>query len=232
MTNQAQIHSLAVFVVIFAFLILSIVLFIRRNKIIAKYDVGYISSFLFSSYMLAPILAMFFLFISPHTDDSSEVPAIIFLIYPIIGLSVFLFIHRGRSLNYKLGKFFAMIGLGICSGYVLIFKILGIIHFFESSSGMSKNITQYTDPIPNTKTTYDIFRGRVNEYGEIYDYGGKLLARINSNGDIFYPDGRYYAHKDYAGDVYDASGKYLGRIKENGEIQNADWGYTGKLNND
>ena len=231
MSNHVQIQTLSVPIAFVAFLILSIILFIKRNKIIAKYDVGYISSFLFSSYMLTPVFAMFFTLVSPSKAENLEFPVSV-LIYPIIGLSIFLFVYRGNPFSYKLGKFFAMIGLGICSGYVLVFKLLGIIHLFESSSGNSKSVEQFTEPIPNTKTTGDIFRGRVNACGEIYDYGGKLLARINDNGDIFYPNGSYYAHRDYSGDVYDASGKYLGRIKENGEIQNADWTYTGKLNND
>ena len=130
-----------------------------------------------------------------------------------------------------MGKFFAMLGIGICAGYVFVFKMLKIIHLFESDSYSPTYSKQTAEPIPNMQRTNDIFRGRINEYGEIRDYGGTLLARINDDGDIFYPNGVFYAHRDYSGDVYDASGKYLGRIKD-GEIQNANWAYTGKINND
>lgn len=226
MTNYF--HSLFIPILFVSFIILSIISFIKRNKIIAKYDVGYVSSFFFSAYMLMPVFALATMFPTFDALETSELPAGIFFIYPIIGLSIFLFVNRNKPLRFTIGKLFAMIGIGICSGYILLFKFLGIINFLESSPKYER----HSNPIPNTNISNDIFRGRINEYGEIYDYGGKFLGRINDNGDILYPNGEYYAHKDYSGDVYTANGKYLGRIKEDGEIQNAEWVRTGKLNNE
>lgn len=212
-------------IVFIAFIILSIILLIVRKKIIAKYDVGYISSFLFASYMLVPILALMSTIATPANAAKEEIPIALIIIYPIIGLSIFLFANRNTTLKYKIGKFFAMLAIGICGGYIFIFKILGFAAF------SSKTSAKTYQPIPNIQGQGNDFRVRINEYGEIYDYGGNMLGRINENNDIFYPNGNFYAHMDYAGDICDSSGKYLGRIK-NGEIQNSNWEYIGRINKD
>ena len=224
-----NIRALSVPIFFIAYLVLSIVLFVKREKLLNKYDIGYISSFFFASYMLAPVFFIIAAIADPAFIEESDVPVGIYAIYPIIGLVIFFVINREYTLEYKIGKLFAMIGIGICAGYVLIFNIFKFSLFSDSSSSTIRSQTK--TPIPNMTTTNDIFRGRINEYGEIYDYGGKLLARINEHGDIYYPNGTYFAHIDSAGDIYDSAGNYLGRIR-NGEIQNANWSTVGKINND
>jgi len=197
--------------------------------------VGYISSFFFAAYMLTPIAPLLMALASPESLANSEVPVFVFLIYPIIGLCIFLWVYRGETGAYKVGKFFAMIGIGICAGYILVFKMLKAIHFFESghteSVSMGNSPVTESSPARKAQNLYDAngkYRGRINEYGEKYDENGKYQGRINEYGEIYNLDGKYTGRINEYGEKYDANGKYRGRINEYGENYNENGKYTGR----
>lgn len=228
-----KIFAYSIPVLLIIVLVLSIILFVNRKKIIAKYNVGYISSFFFAAYMLTPLT----LGVPALLSNSEEAvfSLIMALVYPLIGLIVFMIIYRKQSLQYRLGKFFAMLGIGVCSAFIVVFKMLSFFHHSESDSTISTN----TDNSSSTETSqtkkaqnlYDAngkYRGRINEYGERYDENGKYQGRINEYGEIYNADGKYTGRINEYGEKYDANGKYRGRINEHGENYNENGKYTGR----
>ena len=221
-----------VFLIIF---VLSIILFVNRKKIVAKYDVGYISSFFFAAYMLTPftlgIPALF------SNSDEKTFSLIMSLVYPIVGVIVFMLIYRKKPLQYKLGKFFAMIGLGLCSAWIVVFKMLTFFHRYESardgvpmmSSGSNVNVSVFS----KGKSFYDadgIYRGHMNEAGELYDENSRYQGHINEQGEFYDADGKYASRINECGEIYGSNGEYHGRVNEQGEHYNADGKYIGHSN--
>lgn len=200
-------------VILIASIILSIVLFIKRNKIIAKYNVGYVSSFLFTSCILSPILMGFAALI----DNSEEAifSVLLSLIYPIIGLIVFMIAYRGKDFKYKRGKFFAMLGIGICAGYIVVFKMLSFFHHYESStntSGSGCNINgRITSQSGQTTGNYYGNSGRItNQSGQTTGYYDKETGRVtNASGQTT----GYYDKE--TGRVTNASGSTVGYVNRN-----------------
>ena len=228
-----KIFAYSIPVILIVVLVLSIILFVNRKKIIAKYDVGYISSFFFAAYMLTPLTLGVPALLS--NSEEAEVSPIISLVYPIIGLIIFLIVYRKHSLQYKFGKFFAMLGIGICSAFIVVFKMLSFFHRFEdgspesTSAGNSSN--SEASQVKKAKSLYDAngkYRGRINEYGEKYDENGKYQGRINEYGEIYNADGKYTGRINEYGEKYDSNGKYRGKINEYGENYDENGKYTGR----
>lgn len=225
-------YSIPVLLIII--LVLSIILFVKRKKIIAKYNVGYISSFFFTAYMLTPLTLGIPALLG--NGEEATFSLIMSLIYPLIGLIIFMIIYRKQPLQYKLGKFFAMLGIGICSAFILVFKMFSFFHHFESDSTISSNSSNLssTDTLGNIKKARNLYdangkyRGNINEYGEKYDENGKFQGHINEYGEVYNAYGKYQGRINEYGEKYDESGKYRGRINEYGENYNEDGKYTGR----
>ena len=220
-------------VLLIIILILSIILFVNRKKIIAKYDVGYISSFFFAAYMLSPLTLGIPALLS--SGDEAVFSLIISVIYPLIGLVIFMIIYRKQPLQYKLGKFFAMLGIGICSGFIVVFKMLSFFHHFESDSTTSKNVgNSLNTGNLQAKTSQKLYddngkcRGYINEYGKKFDENGKYQGQINEYGKIYNANGKYIGRIDEYGKKYDEDGKYRGYITKDGKNYNENGKYTGR----
>lgn len=221
-------------VILIATFVLSIVLFVKRNKIIAKYNVGYISSFFFASYMICPIImGVAALLVN---NDEAKFGALMSLIYPIIGMIIFMVVYRGKSFKYKCGKFFAMLGIGICAGYIVVFKMLSFFHHYESSSGSSytsastsNTSARVTNRVGQTAHYYDGNSGRItNQTGQTagYYYGdsGRITNQTGQTTGYYYGDsGRItnqsgqttgYYDKE-TGRVTDATGSTVGYVDRN-----------------
>lgn len=224
------VYSMPVLLIIL--FVLSIILFVNRKKIIAKYNVGYISSLIFTACMLMPLA---YILDSLSNGENTVSALIISLVYPLIGLIVFMIIYRKQPLRYRLGKFFAMLGIGICSAFIFVFKMLSFFHHFESSSPVSTS----TGNLSSSETTqrkkaqklYDPdgkYKGYINEYGEKYDENGKHQGYIDEYGRTYNHDGKYTGRIDEHGNKYDQDGKYCGRVDKDGKNYNKDGKYIGR----
>ena len=233
-------------VILIATFVLSIILFVKRKKIIEKYDVGYISSFLFTSYMLCPLI-MGIAALMENNDISAlmanndeanlaKFVALGSLIYPIIGMIIFMVVYRGKSFKYKCGKFFAMLGIGICAGYIVVFKMLSFFHHYESissssytSSSTSNTSVRVTNRVGQTANYYDGNSGRItNQTGQTAGYydgdSGRITNQSGQTTGYYYGDsGRItnqigqttgYYDKE-TGRVTDASGSTVGYVDRN-----------------
>lgn len=214
-------------------LVLSIILFVNRKKIIAKYNVGYISSFFFAAYMLTPLTLGIPALL--RSSEEAVFSLIMSLVYPLIGIIIFMIIYRKKPFQYRLGKFFAMLGIGICSAFIIIFKMLSFFHHFKSDSHVSTSVGDLSSvEMLQAKEPQDLYdnngkyRGRINEYGERYDENGKYQGRINEYGEIYNADGKYSGRINEYGEKYDSNGKYRGRINEHGENYDENGKYTGR----
>lgn len=176
-------------VILITTFVVSIVLFVKRNKIMAKYNIGYISSFFFASYMICPIImGVAALLVN---NDEVKFGALVSLIYPIIGIIIFMIVYRGKSFKYKCGKFFAMLGIGICAGYIVVFKMLSFFHQHESNtdssytSGSTSNTNgRITNQTGQTTGYYYGDSGRItNQSGQTTGYYDKKTGRVtDANG--------------------------------------------------
>lgn len=197
-------------VILIATFVLSIVLFVKRKKIIEKYDVGYISSFLFTSYMLCPLIMgiaalmenndISALMVNNDEANLAKFVALGSLIYPIIGMIIFMVVYRGKSFKYKCGKFFAMLGIGICAGYIIVFKMLSFFHKYESSPSST-----YT-PGSTSNTNGRITNQSGQTTGYYYGDSGRIT---NQSGQTT----GYYDKE--TGRVTDASGSTVGYVDRN-----------------
>lgn len=219
-------------VLLIVLLVLSIILFVNRKKIIAKYNVDYISSLIFTACMLMPLACILDLL---GNGENTVLALIISLVYPLTALIVFMIIYRKQPLQYRFGKFFAMLGIGICSAFILVFKMLSFFHHFESSSPVSTGTrTSSSTETPQRKKAQKLYdpdgkyRGYINEYGTKYDENGKRQGYIDEHGRTYNPDGKYTGRIDEYGNKYDGDGKYCGRVDEDGRNYNKDGKYIGR----
>jgi YD repeat-containing protein len=213
-------------VLLIGYLILSFVLFKNRNKIKEKYQVHYISSFFFAAYMLTPFTIAIPALLSANNEEIIF-PVLMSFIYPIIGLIIFLIVYRKKPMNYKIGKFFGMLGLGICAALIVVFKMLQGIHHYENGRG--EKIENYTET-PTTKTRcttgyhYNEVGeniGHTDENGNHYDAFGKLAGHTDENGNHYDAFGKLAGHTDENGNHYNAFGKLVGHTDENGNHYDA-----------
>ncbi len=224
--GKAKLLTFLIILSILTIVVLSIILFRNRKKIIEKYKVGYVSSFFFAAYMLCPVFLAIFSLISSQSEDT--IPPVVIIIYPIIALSVFMYIYRKEPLNYKLGKLFAMLGIGICSAFIFVFKMLTFFHEFES-----RKPTFSADTITGKSIFSDTGKdiGYLGVNGEIYNETGKSVGYISSNGELHNETGRVIGHINEFGEIYGEFHNYMGHIDENGYIYNETGTFVYRLGN-
>ena len=212
-------------ILLIANLILTIILFSKHKKIMEKYEVGYWGSFFFAAYMLSPILLI--LFGSGAQGEDRILSIVMPIVYPLVAMAIFMYIYRGKPLRYKVGKFFAMLAIGICAAYLVVFKMLCFFHNFESardatSSGNRINGRSITNAdgssggyVTENGQIYGpdgAYKGYINESGQIYDDDMKNVGCINANGEIKGAFGESAGHINANGEIYDSMGRSIGHI--------------------
>lgn len=209
-------------VIIVSFFIMSIVLYIKRKRIIDHYNqsFGYISCFIFASFMLTPILVGIPMYLF---EDEAKVLAPFTVIYMVPALIWYIHKVKKSQSGARLGMFFAMLGIGICAPLFLLYKfIIGSVTDFSGSYGSGG--TSYYNSVPS----FDDNTGNSGESGQTVgcDYSeGRIVGSYGQTTGYVYPDGRIagsygqttgYVYPD--GHITDASGHTKGYIYQDGLI--------------
>lgn len=212
-------------------LVFSIVLYIKRKYIVKKYNIGYISSFVFTAYMLFPILSAFSNMALQVQENGTENIGITF-IYPIVGIIIFFIINSRYTWNYIVGKFFSMLAIGVCSGFFLIFDIICSMfspggkktdEFSKENKPTVKNAEEHNkqavEPERKSRRLYDEYgkyQGYIDENGRRYDSTGKYQGYVDKDGRRYDSAGKYQGYTDTTGRKYNSAGKYIGYVDEQG----------------
>ena len=215
-----QIFVYSIPVILIAWLVLSIILFIKKDKIISKYNVGYFSSFFFASYMLTPITVGIPYLFSFNSNKGETIAGLIAsFIFPIIGIIIFNIVYKNKSIEYRIGKFYAMLAIGICACYMLIFEMLRFIHHFENKTTIKSSTSKTNSPLNKPHRLYGEhgeYQGYIDANGRRYGEHGEYQGYIDANGRRYGEHGEYQGYIDANGRKYGKHGEYQGYIDANG----------------
>lgn len=191
-------------IVYILYFIMSIVLYNKRKTILEHYNniFGYISSFIFASFMFAPLPTGMTMYMF---ENEGKAFAPLTLIYCIPGL-IWYFIKRKQCpKTQRAGLFWAMLGMGLCAPMFLVYYcIVGFVKGASTSS--SSGSYSYSSESTSSNNNAHITNSSGSTSGYYYSSNGRLTDQTGNTTGYYNPE---------SGRLTNASGTTIGYVDKN-----------------
>lgn len=211
-----------------SFFVLSIYIIFKSGELKRRYQLSNWKCLLFASFTLTPLtLGIPSLLNLPEPGAITGV--IMCFVYPAISVAIFAYWHKEYTFEYKMGKFFAMLGVGMCVVFVLGFEIIKRFHNAPESD-VSDVHSHNSKPFSKAQSFYNEngqYHGYINEYGQIYDDTGAYRGYVNETGQRYDENGYYKGYINEYGQNFDETGRYRGYTNKYGQHIDENGNYRG-----